>query len=210
MSDQDDDDRTGVLATLRRWRALIVLVPLLAGLVVVAGLGARMLWADPPDRSLPPEVTCWNGTVERQGDCPTPAGVPGLRWVFPSFDPRGDDCARIPGVGADAPPLQWGCRLPIDGEEVRVVYSVRSAVEQMHNALAGRYGEPRRVADGERLVYRLDERTDEGYVLAAAYADQPYAVTVTAATIGLRDRALTRLVRFRPAERVVERGLAPR
>src|SRR5438874_1636976 len=64
---------------LHRWRAPLVLVPLVGGLVAAGGVGASMLWAHLPDRAAAGAVTCWDGAQRSAGACSQPHGLPGLR-----------------------------------------------------------------------------------------------------------------------------------
>ncbi len=205
---EDDDEvreRPVVLRVLKRWRALIVLLPLVIALGVAAAIGARLLWADVPERVAPaPDVTCWDLTVVPESQCPVPSGVAGLRWVFPSFTPGRSDCTEV--AREEPLPFEWRCRVVLDGEPIRLAYSARPSTEQALSSLRQRYtDEPESVADGERLVFRLPNRAEAGYMLAVAYERYPFVVTVTAATIGLRERALEQLLEFRPDDQVLAR-----
>lgn len=197
-------ERHVVLRTLKRVRALLVLLPLVAALLVVAGIGASKLWAELPQRTdVSPEVTCWDRTVRPVDECTEPAGPFGLRWVFPSF--RADDprCEKVARTSRDeARPLEYACTYSFDQRPVRVTYSVRTSLHQGLAFLERRYdAPPRRDADGERLVFRASSPSGV-HVTTVAYADHPFAVTVEAPEPGLRDDALAELVQFRPAEQV--------
>ena len=81
-----------------RLRSALVVIPLIAGLLIVAGLGARMLLADIPDpqpEGAVADVTCWDGTIRAKEECTTPTGRTGLRWVFPSFKPDLLGCRNV-------------------------------------------------------------------------------------------------------------------
>lgn len=194
-----------VLRTLKRVRALIVLVPLIGGLLAAASIGASKLWAEIPEReAVSPEATCWDKSVRPVDECPEPVGPFGLRWVFPSF--RADDprCERVVRSRRQQQrPLEFACSLRFDQRPVTVTYSVRTSLEQGLTFLQRRYGvDPRPEADGERLVFRAAKATDGVWMVTVAYAEHPFAVTVEAPKRRLRDDALAELVEFRPAEQI--------
>ncbi len=205
--DDEDDEPHVVLRTLRRARSLLVLVPLVAGLLVAAGIGASKLWADLPDRAAaPPDVTCWDGATAPLAECTAPDGRAGLRWVFPSFRRDADSCREIrrPARGRERP-TEFTCSVIVDQRPVTIVYSVRTSTTEGLAFLERSYGtEP--VVDGDRLVFTADEPGEGRYRVTVAYAEHPYSVTVEAPAPDVRDTALAELVELRPARRVLTRG----
>lgn len=199
---------------LRRWRAPLVLLPLLVGLGYVALLGARMLWEEVP--SPPPEprsVTCWDGSESPRVDCAAPAGAAGLHWVFPSFRPKADRCIEVlfPDEGGPRP-TQFDCTQRLQGSSVTVSYSQRSTVARGQSYFNKRYPgiEPREAAGGDRLTYRdAAPRSDGTFEVTETYTAYPYAVTASATSLALADAALDQLVTFRPAAFVIVRPVRP-
>lgn len=193
----------GLRATLLRWRAAIVLVPLLAGLGYAGLLGARMLFEDPTPAAAPaPEVTCWDGTVDVATACSAPTGKAGLRWVFPSFDPQAQRCREVVYRKAgEAGPLEFSCRTRVQGTTARISYSERSSLQSGLEYFAKLYGgvTATPAAGGTQLVYRDPAPTGKGtYRATIAYTASPFAVTVTARNERLRDAVLDDAVRLRP------------
>lgn len=208
--DADDvGERHPVLRALKRLRSLIVLVPLVAVVVVAAGIGASKLWAElPEDAAVSPEVTCWNGSTATLEECPEPRGRAGLRWVFPSFTPGDSRCSEVRRRARDeARPLEFACQSSFDQRPLTITYSARTSLEQglaFIERSSGVEGEPD--ADGERLVFRSPRADDDGlFRVTVAYAEHPYSVTVAAPTADVRDTALDELVRFRPADGLLTR-----
>ena len=194
---------------LRRWRAPLVLLPLLGLLAYAALVGGRMLWEDLPE-STPAarSVTCWDGSESPRTDCPVPTGAAGLRWVFPSFRPSGRCVAATFADDGGPRPTQYDCTLRLGGAPVTVSYSQRSTLTRGLSYFAKRYDgiQPRTVAGGERLLYRdAAPRADGSFEVTASYARYPFAVTVGAPSLALADRALADLVDFRPAAFVLVR-----
>lgn len=198
----DQSSRRGLRATLLRWRAPIVLVPLLFGLGYSGAVGAQMLWAEAaPDPVPEPVVTCWDDSASIAADCPDPAGVPGMRWVFPSFRPGSDRCTKVAYRDTRTPrPLEFTCQVRIGGGRAEISYSERSDLERGLAYFAATYDGvlPVREAGGARLVYRgTAPRPDGTYAVTVALTPYPFAVTVSAANERLRDAALDNRVRFR-------------
>ncbi|MAS55929.1 MAG: hypothetical protein CMJ44_15145 [Pimelobacter sp.] len=200
---EPDRVRRGFWATLLRWRAPIVLIPLILGLGYSGTVGAQMLWAEvQPDPPPAPIVTCWNDAVEVADECPTPTGVPGLRWAFPSFKPGSAACKPVVYPDNGNPrPLEYTCRQRISGTRATVNYSERSDLERGLNYFANRYDgiRPARTGAGTRVVYRdPSPRKDGTYELTVAYTAYPFAVSVRAVNERLRDAVLSDVVTFRP------------
>ncbi|WP_309646974.1 hypothetical protein [Nocardioides sp.] len=203
----ESNERPLVLRLLVRLRAVIVLLPLLAGLLYAASVGADKLWADLPEKTLPPVVqTCWDG--QEAATCAAPTGVRGLRWVFPSFRPGTGSCQeRVRDQRKLERPLEWACTAPLDGSQVSITYSVRTSTEAGLAYLRRIFAnQPQPAADGDRLVFAGTKPGPDGrFEVTVAYADHPFAVTVAATTLRLCDLALDELVQFRDADQVVVR-----
>jgi hypothetical protein len=139
-----------------RLRSVLVVMPLVAGLVVVAGIGARMLLADIPDpepEATVADVTCWDGTTKAAEDCTSPTGRAGLRWVFPSFKP---DLLGCRNVLLEHPefkrPTMFECDGAVPTGRVTITYSELSAVPAGRAYLEKEYGvAPEEIDDGRLL-----------------------------------------------------------
>lgn len=195
---------------LLRWRAPLVLLPLLVGLGYSAVLGGRMLFEDKvPAPPTPRSVTCWDGSQAPRVDCPVPDGAAGLQWVFPSFRPKSSRCIEALFADNEATrPTQFDCAQRLQGASVTLSYSQRSTLARGLSYFDKRYPgiEARKVAGGERLVYRdAAPRSNGTFEVTATYTDYPYAVTVGAPSLALADAALDQLVTFRPSSFVVVR-----
>lgn len=206
----DVPERHGVLRFLRRWRLPLVLIPLVAGLVVAGEIGAGMLWADVPDReTAPATVVCWDGVEQPRADCAQPTGAAGLRWVFPQFRPHSHRCHRLKRPsGPSKRPTQWNCSASFRGTRVMVVYSQSSTPQRGLKYFRTRYAsvEERRSANRQRATWRVDAPNSRGrFQVSSSYLRFPYAVTVTAASVKLRESALDELVDFRPAGDILVR-----
>ena len=192
-----------------RLRSVLVVIPLVAGLVVVAGIGARMLLADIPDpepEATVADVTCWDGTTKAAEDCTSPTGRAGLRWVFPSFKP---DLLGCRNVLLEHPefkrPTMFECDGAVPTGRVTITYSELSAVPAGRAYLEKEYGvAPEEIDDG-RLLWTDSGATDGIYEADVMYAEAPFAVEVRARSAQVRDDALDSLIRFRPADHITVR-----
>lgn len=205
--ESDTGEGNPVLRTLKRVRAFLVLVPLVVGLLVAAGIGAEKLWADLPERTaVGPDVTCWDGRTAPAIECTSPRGLRGLQWVFPSFQPRDERCV-LQRTSTNRRPYDVACSLRFDQRPVTVTYALRGDADALVEAVRTAYGtRPTGEADGDRLVFRSNRPDDEGrYRVTVVYAEHPYAVTVQAPDRRVRDTALAELVSFRPASQVLVR-----
>ncbi len=204
-SGPDAPTRRGIRATLLRWRAPIVLIPLLLGLGYSGAVGAQLLWGEATPEPAPARVvTCWDDSASAVADCPDPAGLPGLRWVFPSFRPAKGSCEKAADRDTGTPrPLEYTCQVRVGGGKARVTYSERSDLERGLRYFTKRYDgvRPVRTAGGARLVYRsTSPRKDGTYDVTVALTTYPFAVTVSAANERLRDAALKKRVTYRDAQ----------
>jgi hypothetical protein len=192
-----------------RLRAVLVVVPLIVGLLVVAGIGARMLLADIPDPEPETEVadvTCWDGKSLPAEDCSSPTGRAGLRWVFPSFKP---DLLGCRNVLLEHPeykrPTMFECEGSVATGSVTITYSELSGVPAGRAYLEKEYGVAGDEIDGDRLRWDDSGVNDGIYESDVMYADAPFAVEVRARSAQARDDALESLIRFRPADHITVR-----
>lgn len=190
-----------------RWRTLLVVLPLLAGLAVTGLVGQRLLWAqvDPADAAW---VTCWDGgSAPRASACTLPTGVAGLRHVYPAFTPARSDCvdelARHPAYRR---PTMWTCRVPLGPGRVGLVtFSEVDEVERTATTLTRAYGERGRRHEGyagtpDRLLWRAAEPDADGrWALAALMTDYPYLAEVRAPGPEAASRLMDRFASPRPA-----------
>lgn len=194
--------RRGFWATLRRWRAPIVLLPLILGLGYAGVVGARLFWAEvTPTTVAAPIVTCWDDSEAIAADCPDPTGLPGLRWVFPSFRPAADRCSKVTFRDVGTPrPLEHTCTVRVAGGKASISYSERTDLESGLRYFDERYAgsRPVRTAGGARLLYSSSApRKDGTYDVTVALTTYPFAVTVSAGNERVRDAALQRKVKYR-------------
>lgn len=188
-------------------RTPLVVVPLVVLLVATAGLGARMLLAEPDraDASGGP-ATCWDGSTSRTGvdGCSRPRGLAGLAWVFPSIDLDDQACSGR----EDGRTATWRCRVRVEGVPTLLRYvaarDTRTSLARARRMHAGGDRTEARAPDGSvnRVVWRSPDPDAEGRMsLTSAYRGHPYSVTVVAGTQRARDRALRTLVEHRdPAD----------
>jgi hypothetical protein len=189
--------------------ALIVL-PLIVGLLVVAGMGARLLLAEIPDPdpvAEPAVEHCWDGAVKPDAGCSVPEGRAGLRWVFPSFRPNELGCrdARFESPRSKRPTM-FACEVELDAGSATIYYSEHSRAKQGRAFLEKTFGGPGEELGGDRLLWTEgdDPGPDGDYKLAVMYAELPFSVKVNSASAEARDEALDSLVEFRAAEDVVD------
>lgn len=198
-------------------RTLVVVTPLLAMLGIVAGTGARMLWADPGSPVVQEKpVTCWDRYgVDEVGDCSLPTGVAGLRWVFPSFKPGRDDCTDVLVTHPEyTRPTMWQCSAVVSGRTATVTFSELTSLESGLAHHEREYADAKKSAfpdpDGRvvRYVWRRPQPNDEGsYEMAAMYVEFPYAVSIEAPTLRIRDRVFEDIV-LRDPDRISVRSLS--
>lgn len=189
-------------------RAVLVVVPLVVGLVITAAVGARMLLADIPDRTVqqpPAEVLCWDGETRLVEKCGTPTGRAGLRWMFPSFKPADLGCRDVlPDYPKSTRPAMFECRGNVPSGSVTITYSQLTSIEGGRAHFEKKYdGSPEKLDDalGRRLLWTEGDDPGNGfYELAVMYAELPFAVELRARSAAARDAALERLVRFRPED----------
>ncbi len=189
---------------IKRWRAPLVLIPLLAGLAYAGYVGADLLWGEPDDVASPgPDVTCWDGAQAPRSACTLPTGAKGLEWVFPSFEAKAKGCSEVTFPGAEADrPVQFDCVRRVSGARATISYSERSSLERRDGFVERRYPgvTPVKDAGGDRMIYRdAAPRGNGRFEVAVTYTDYPYAVTINGASRKVVNRLLRKAVEFRPA-----------
>jgi hypothetical protein len=206
MSDTEVDEPPAGQAT--DWgRLALIFVPLLVGLLLVATLGARMLTAEIPDRTVergPVEEICWDGESRPAEQCGVPSGRVGLRWMFPSFKPADLRCRdALPDFPKSTRPTMLECKAFSPVGPSTITYSELTEVERARANLEKRFGLPPEEIDdelGPRLMWTEGDKPRNGfYELAVMYVDLPFAVEVRAGSAEARDRAFD-LVRFRAVD----------
>ena len=195
-------------------RSALIVVPLVIGLLVVAGMGARMLLADIPDPGTDPTtaetvvVRCWDGALKPDEGCPVPDGRAGLRWVFPSFRPNELDCRNaLVDFPKSTRPSMYACEVEATSGPATVVYSQLTQVARGRASFEQLYGGEGSEVEGDRRLLWTegdDPGADGDYELAVMYAALPFAVEVSAASAEARDEALESLIKFRPADDVMD------
>ncbi|WP_232677261.1 hypothetical protein [Nocardioides sp. R-C-SC26] len=197
-----------------RWHRL-VLVALLFGLIGAgAGVGARLLLAEPSREQPAPQVTCWDGEARPRVECGMPTGANGLRWVYPSLRPHSPRCSLVRYADDSVlRPTEYQCFTWLQGDRVQITYSRRTTAQRSLSYLAKVYAgvEAETSADGERLTYRPTGKRGGHYELTELYMRYPFSVTVRADTVEHRDLALAAIVQSRPVEEIsVRPDPAPR
>ena len=196
-----------VLRSVARWRAPIVVLPLLGGLAIVGGIGAQMLTAQIPEPTIETKVTCWDGKKVLAADaCTMPSGSEGLRWVFPTFHPNRDDCLDVLISHPEyTRPAMFECDFKVDNRWVKVSYMELAGVDPGRVYFEKEFPNAKRetvkTAEGTPYRYIWRKYTAEGYELAAMYIDFPYAVGIVAPDGVHRDAALREL-EFRHPDRM--------
>ncbi len=190
-----------------RRRTPLVMFPLLAALVVAGVAGVRLLTEDIPDPTTQGSpVTCWDRSKSPSVEqCPLPFGKAGLRWVFPSFKPKQQRCRDVTSRG-EAAPTRWRCRIRVQGKPVQITYRELAAVKAgriLYDKRFGR-GSRRSIPSRSKGPFRIQWKGSgkRGAELATIYRNYPYAVTISAPGVKVRDRALKSRVRFRQPERI--------
>ena len=189
-----------------RWRSLLIILPLVAGVFVAAAIGARMLLAEIPDPAAAEttsDVRCWDGVSAAPAECTVPSGRAGLRWVFPSFRPDEIDCRNALRAQPELKrTTKFECDDRVSTGQVTITYTEFENVGQGRRYLEKDYGfPPETVTDGgaRRLLWTEgDEPGGAVYELDMMYAEVPFGVEVRAVSAKVRDKALDSLVRFRP------------
>lgn len=198
-----------VVRRVVRVRTPLVILPLLAGLTVVGGMGARLLTEKIPPPTPHTQVACWDGTgAPTIDDCVRPAGVAGLRWVFPTFHPTRDDCVDVLASHPEyLRPAMYQCDFKIPKQWVTVTYNELASVEAARKYFEKTYADAEReqvrTVEGDPYRYVWRQQTDEGSALAAMYIDYPYAVEIVAKSAKARDQALRKLD-FRHPDKMAE------
>ena len=200
----------GLWAGVVRWRTPLVVVPLLGGLLVAGGIGARMMTSEKPTAVDAAAVTCWDGDRVTTSDaCSTPGGKAGLRWVFPSLRPNRPQCTDDRADDPDNPrPVQWTCRVQVAGTTARITYFQLADLKaglRYHQRLF-RSGDREKIVDdaGETVRYVWRREVDGRFELTSAYVDHPFAVTVVAPQRRAREQAL-RTVTLRAPDAIAVR-----
>lgn len=196
------DSRTGTRPGRRR--TLVVVLPLLAGLAVAAGVGGRLLLS-PDDGAAAADgpTTCWDGRLAIDVPCPEPTGTAGLAWVFPTFDRVRLDCVDELELHPEyTRPAMWTCEQAVGGRPVQVTYSEVTGTEDALRFLDRLHGPDARRTERSAYAWRATQTPSGSWVTSLLLRDLPFAVTVTATQRSDAARALARRVEVRPpAER---------
>ena len=186
-----------------------MIFPLLAGLAVVGGMGARLLTEKVPPPTAHIQVDCWDGTGADSLDaCTAPSGMEGLRWVFPTFHPLRDNCVDVLATHPEyVRPAMYQCDFKIPKQWVTVTYNELADIDAARKYFAKQYPDAERevvkTVEGTAYRYVWRQQTDEGHALAAMYMDYPYAVEIVARSAKARDAALRKLD-FRHPDKMAE------
>ena len=178
---------------------------MIAALIIVSSIGARLLLEAIPDPvAAPPSAICWDTEeVPTADECTLPTGLAGLRWVFPSFNPDEGECRNLlQGVKNPTRPTAWRCDIVTkNGVLVQVNYlelvNAKSARIYYQKQFEG--VERLSVQDRQDQVFRYEWRqpTKLGFQLATVYKDFPFAVVVNSENAAFRDKIFKSQVKFR-------------
>ena len=193
-------------------RSALIVLPLIAGLLVVAAMGSRMLLADIPDPSTDPAaesttIRCWDGAPKPDEGCPVPTGRAGLRWVFPSFKPNELGCYNaLTQFPKSTRPSMYACELEFGSGSATIFYSELTQVDRGRASFEKQFGGPGDDDGDRRLLWTEgdDPGADGVYELTVMYAALPFAVEISAESAEARDKALDTEVRFRESEDVMD------
>ncbi|WP_188113316.1 serine/threonine-protein kinase [Nocardioides humilatus] len=135
-----------------------------------------------PTKNGAPKIECWDGSTARTArQCPAPAGVQGIAWMYPSFERS--ECGRARPTLAKL--AVWQCYgQTSSGDQVLIRYNEwRSpALAEASYASKDRGSNRELVRSGGRVVqtvWRYDGVNREGRVtLSVVYSDWPFSVSV--------------------------------
>lgn len=151
----------------------------------------------------PITYTCWNDReVERLRECPRPAGVAGLAWVFPSFHPS--DCRNMKAYGpVVARVVFYECQgATPSGSPITFHYSIwrtSSAGFAHYDRGVGVHRTSGHSPGGKLVGYKWLSVTGSGEFKAAVmYARAPFTVSLYAPTLAARSEALDDVLQMRP------------
>jgi hypothetical protein len=129
----------------------------------------------------PAPYTCWDGAdAQKLKDCTRPAGVEGLRWVFPAM--AGEKCGKPDTSGEEGLKLRVLClhRLE-DGTQIGVGYFAWTSVQAGQDFYDEQGLEASNVPGPDGKPVHLGFFGVEGDNIKAAslYTEEPFSLTIT-------------------------------
>ena len=134
-------------------------------------------------------VTCWTGEeADRPAGCPTPRGVSGMRWTYPSFDQDFARCEAVPDPEPVGKVRAWFCPFadnPREGVRYNEWRDASAAIAH-HDSDYRPYtaGDVRQ--DGEpvgRLWWRRSPDEHDLVSATLSYLEWPYSATVQSSRV---------------------------
>jgi hypothetical protein len=130
------------------------------------------------------QVTCWNGArVGGRGDCTTPEGLAGLRWVFPSLDRDFERCSRRLDVTPDPSLQSWWCLVKGGDPSEGISYGEWTEPEAPRRFYGRQYGTPAYnfLVQGRPVGHRWIRRepTRSGFFkITVTYLNLPFSASL--------------------------------
>ena len=157
---------------------------------------------DSPQEPAPPtDVTCWDGTRSAsRAACPPVRGLPGMRWLFPSFNRAFGDCQATRLYDGKVNARKCTVRLS-DGGSAAVVYSEWGSFALGQQHYLRKYGPAAFSQSGMNVWATAFQKTNyqSSRMFAATF---PYSVTFAARSPALVRQAVGLLSVRTPAGRV--------
>jgi len=192
----------------RRRRAAVGTLAGLLVLAAVAAVAAVMLGLRPsdPDAGGPPgpdvvaptrtspasparlRLRCWRGTtVKAPQDCPTPSGLRGMLWVYPSFKDDRALCRRIRQPFAPRKVLGYFCPFTSANPREGIRYSEWSSAASARRTISRDFSPwPEQAVEREGYTWSVwirESRDETGWFSSAlAYRDWPFSAEVVSNT----------------------------
>jgi serine/threonine protein kinase len=194
--------------TSHRRRRRVAPLAALAGVASVVAVVAATAWlppgasdSDPSDPPSSPGVAadsseapaaeatrkrrCWNGQVREPAKCPTPTGLKGLLWAYPTFKEEYADheCKLIRRPQAKRRKLAYFCPFTADNPGLGVRYSEWESAAAAREVISDDFGDffqPEMDVEREGYTWSVWIRdiADENkrFSSAVAYRDWPFSV----------------------------------
>jgi serine/threonine protein kinase len=138
--------------------------------------------SETPTSKATPKRRCWNGQVREPADCPTPTGLEGLLWAYPSFQERFATCKPIPRPFAKRRKLAYFCPFTPDNPGEGIRYSEWESVTAANEVIDRDVGWPEKDVEQEGYTWSLwvrENRDEHGrFSTVVAYHDWPFSFEV--------------------------------
>ena len=220
----EHEEQTAPPTAPRRRRRRAALAGAAGVALVVAGLVAATTWlplipsdGDPhgpppsqlaaddssetPTAKATPKRRCWNDQVTEPANCPTPTGLQGLLWAFPSFKEDYADCKQIRRPFAKRKKLAYFCPFTADNPGEGTRYSEWESAAAAHEVIADDVGWPQKDVEREGYTWTvwISENSDENgrFASIVAYTDWPFSVEVETNRRGAAIKGCNNLIELR-------------